>query len=82
MLIRILFCPAPSALSGTSPKYVDENWIVDSTVESTYLGEAGWGQGSNPFSLKLRFIQLRIQPIQRQQILVRAALDDLPAVHH
>ena len=36
----------------------------------------------NPLLLKLRLIQLRIQPIQRQQIFVRAALDDLPAVHH
>jgi hypothetical protein len=38
--------------------------------------------GLNFFPLELRFIKLRIQPIEREQFRVRAALNNLPPVHH
>jgi len=36
----------------------------------------------NSFPLELRFVQLRIQPIQGDQLLVRASFHDLTSIHH
>ena len=43
-------------------------------------GRGGWGL--NLFPIELCLVQLRIQSSHREQLLVRAAFDNLPSIHH